>query len=109
MVAIMNEYVANMKLVSDDITKGILHAALTDDKNVVKNSVLIKANRYLVDIKLKEFSVEQAIEVMDCFMERTRYHYSAFFVRFNEGDRVRYRYASCKEDRAGFYCDIVIS
>lgn len=109
MVSIMNEYVANINLVSDDITKSILHAALSDDKNVVKNSVLIKANHYLVDIKLEEFSVEQAIEVMDCFMERTRYHYSAFFVRFNEGSRVRYRYASCKEDREGFYCDIVIS
>lgn len=109
MVSVMNEYVTNMNLVSDDITKSILHTALSDDNNVVKNSVLIKANKYLVDIKLKEFSVEQAIEVMNCFMERTRYHYSAFFVRFNEGDRVRYRYASCKEDREGFYCDIVIS
>lgn len=109
MVSIMNEYVANMNLVSDDVTKSILHAALSDDKNVVKNSVLIKSNHYIVDIKLKEFSVEQAIEVIDCFMERTRYHYSAFFVRFNEGSRVRYRYASCKEDREGFYCDIVIS
>ncbi len=109
MVAMMNEYIANINLVCDDITRGILHAALADYEDIIKNSVLIRGNHYLVDIKLANFSVESAVEVMGSFMERTRYPYSAFFVRFNEGNRVRYRYATCKENREGFYCDLVIS
>lgn len=109
MVSIMNDYIANIKLLSDDVTKGIFAGALVDQPNVVKNSILVKANRYIVDIKLQEFSIEQAVAIMNCFMERTRYHYSAYFVRFNEGNLVRYRYASCKEDKEGFYCDVVIS
>lgn len=109
MVSIMNEYVAKLNLLSDDVTKSIFQVALLDQTNVVKNSILIKSNHYIVDIKLEVFSVEEAIKIMNCFMERTRYHYSAYFIRFNEGNLVRYRYASCKENREGFYCDVVIS
>lgn len=109
MVSIMNEYIAKINLLSDDVTKSIFNAALLDQENVAKSSILIKSNRYIVDIKLDNFSIEQAIKVMNCFMERTRYHYSAYFIRFNEGNLVRYRYASCKENREGFYCDVIIS
>lgn len=109
MVSVMNDYVAKIKLLSDDVTKGILNVSLADHSNVEKNSVLIKSNRYIVDIKLKDFSVENAVTIMNLFMERTRYHYSAYFIRFNEGSLVRYRYATCKENREGFYCDVVIS
>lgn len=109
MVSIMNDYVAKMKLLSDDVTKSILNVSLADQSNIEKSNVLIKSNRYIVDIKLKDFSVENAVTVMNFFMERTRYHYSAYFIRFNEGNLVRYRYATCKENREGFYCDVVIS
>lgn len=105
----MNDYVAKMKLLSDDVTKSILNVSLADQSNIEKSNVLIKSNRYIVDIKLKDFSVENAVTVMNFFMERTRYHYSAYFIRFNEGNLVRYRYATCKENREGFYCDVVIS
>lgn len=109
MVSIMNDYVAKMKLLSDDVTKSILNVSLSDQSNIEKSNVLIKSNRYIVDIRLKDFSVENAVAVMNSFMERTRYHYSAYFIRFNEGNLVRYRYATCKENREGFYCDVVIS
>lgn len=109
MVSVMNEYVSKMNLVSDDVTKSIFQTSLIDQKNIVKSSVIIRANHYIVDIKLEKFSIEDAIKSMNCFMERTRYHYSSFFIRFNEGNLVRYRYASCKENRIGFYCDVVIS
>ena len=109
MVCIMNDYVAKINLLSDDVTKSILNISLTDQPNIEKSNVLIKSNRYIVDIKLKEFSVENAVAVMNLFMVKTRYHYSAYFIRFNEGNLVRYRYATCKENREGFYCDVVIS
>ena len=109
MVTIMNEYVSKINLTTDEITRGILNTALSEQDKVEASSVLIKSNRYIVDIHLIDYSVDNAVEVINQFMESTRYHYSAFFVRFNEGSRVRYRYASCKEDKEGFYCDVVIS
>ena len=109
MVSIMNDYVAKIKLLSDDVTKSIIKVALDEQLNIESSNVLIKSNRYIVDIKLKEFSVEDAVIVMNLFMEKTRYHYSAYFIRFNEGTLVRYRYATCRENKEGFYCDVVIS
>lgn len=109
MVSVINDYVSNIKLSANDLTKGILMTALNDQDNIEKSSIIVKSNRFIVDIRLIEYSIENAVEAVNYFMERTRYHYSAFFIRFNEGSRVRYRYASCKEDKDGFYCDIVIS
>ncbi|MCM1159294.1 MAG: hypothetical protein NC300_11240 [Bacteroidales bacterium] len=109
MVSLMNEYVKKIKLLSDEVTRGILMSALTEQSDIEKSSILIKPNRYLVDIKLTEYSIENATAVMNHFMEHTRYHYSAYFIRYNEGTMIRYRYASCKEDKEGFYCDVVIS
>lgn len=109
MVSVMNDYVAKLKLLSDDVTKSILKVALDGQLNIESSNVMIKSNRYIVDIKLNDFSVENAVMVMNHFMEGTRYHYSAYFIRFNEGNLVRYRYATCKENKEGFYCDVVIS
>ena len=108
MLTVMNDYVSKIHLLADDMTKNLLGSALIEQEEIEQSNILIKANRYIVDIKLKEYSMELATVVMNHFMECTRYHYSAYFVRFNEGDRVRYRYASCKENREGFYCDVVI-
>ena len=109
MVSIMNDYVSKMNLTTNAITQGILNTALTEQDKVENSSILVKSNRYIVDIHLVDYSVDNAVSVVNKFMESTRYHYSAFFIRFNEGTRVRYRYASCKEDKEGFYCDVVIS
>lgn len=108
MVSIMNEYVAKIQLQSDDMTKNLLNAALFDYSDIVERNIIVKGNRYIVDIKLTTYSVESAIAVMNHFMERSRYHYSSYFVRFNEGNMVRYRYATCKENKEGFYCDVMI-
>ncbi len=108
MVSIMNDYVSQIHLQSDDMTKNLLGAALLDLDDIQEKSIIIKSNRYIVDIKLDIFSIEKATLIMNHFMEGTRYHYSAYFVRFNEGNMVRYRYASCKENKEGFYCDVMI-
>ncbi len=108
MVSIMNEYVANIQLLSDDMTKNLLNVALLDCTEIEEKSIILKGNRYIVDIKLGSFDVQKAILVMNRFMEHSRYHYSSYYVRFNEGNMVRYRYASCKENKEGFYCDVMI-
>lgn len=109
MVSIMNEYIAKLHLQSDDITKGILNAALLNESGIASINIIVKSNKYIVDIKLQAFTVDNAIQIMNHFMERTRYHYSAYYIRFNEGKLLRYRYASCQENHEGFYCDVVIS
>ena len=108
MVAIMNDYIAKIRLSADDVTKGILKVPLMEMDEVIENTILVKSNRFVVDIRLKHFSVKTAVKIMNYFMEKTRFHYSAYYIRFNEGDMVRYRYASCKESKEGFYCDVVI-
>ncbi|MBE5923836.1 MAG: hypothetical protein E7271_05110 [Lachnospiraceae bacterium] len=108
MVSLINEYVSKIELKTDDMTKAIFSAALSNIDNIKSSSVIIKSNHYIVDIKLNEYDIDKSLAVANLFMERTRYHYSAYYIRFNEGDRVRYRYASCKENKEGFYCDIVI-
>lgn len=108
MVSIMNDYVAKIQLQSDDMTKNLLNAALLNCPDIDEKSIILKGNRYIVDIKLSSYSVESAIAVMNYFMERSRYHYSSYYVRFNEGNMVRYRYATCKENKEGFYCDVMI-
>jgi len=108
MVTVMNEYVSNIKLSTDEVTKGILKVPLSELNNIIENTVLIKSNRYIVDIRMKQFAVDAAVAIMNHFMENTRYHYSSFYIRFNEGNMVRYRYATCRENREGFYCDVVI-
>lgn len=108
MISVMNEYISEIHLITDDFIKNILNAALMEQPDIEKSNVLIKSNRYIVDIHLKDFSIEQAVCTMNHFMEGTRFHYSAYYIRFNEGDRVRYRYASCKENKDGFYCDVII-
>ncbi len=109
MVTLMNQYISTMSLKSDDITKNILHNALMGHENVQSISTIIRNSKFIVDIKLKDFSVNNAITLMNLFICNTCYPYSSFYLRFNEGSQIRYRYASCKENKEGFYCDIVFS
>ncbi len=109
MVSILNQYVSNIELIYDDITKNIILAALKDNSDVDTVTVLIKNNKFIVDIHLKEFTIEHVTSTMNRLMDRTRFPYSAFFIRYNEGNQVRYRYATCKENKQGFYCDVVFN
>lgn len=109
MISVMNDYILKITLKTDDVTKSIFENAFSDIADIKSFNVMCKSNRYIVDVKLDEFDVEKSIQIMNCFMESTRFHYSAYFLRFNEGNLVRYRFASCKENREGFYCDVVIS
>lgn len=108
MISIMNEYLSKIHLYVDDLTKSILQTSLNSIELVENINVLTKSNRYIVDIKLEKFEIEEAVRIMNIFMEQTRFHYSAYFIRFNEGNLLRYRYATCKENKDGYYCDVMI-
>lgn len=109
MITLMNQYLSNIILNSDDMMTNLLKAAVINCDLVQMINVTVRNNKYIVDIKLKDFSVENVTSTMNIFMEQTRYPYSSYYVRFNEGKQVRYRYGSCKEDKQGFYCDVVFS
>lgn len=109
MVTIMNQYVSNMNLIYDDITKSILCAALKDNEFVQSENVMIRNNKFIVDVKLYSFSPENVTMVMNYFMNATRFPYSAIFLRYNEGTQIRYRYATCQENKQGYYCDVVFN
>lgn len=109
MFSIMNSYVNNIKLQTDDVMKAVFNASLINIDAIDKFTIHIKSNRYVIDIHMKSFSIEGSSSIMNAIRLNCSYHYSSYYVRYNEGNLVRYRFASCKENKEGFYCDIVIS
>lgn len=111
MFRVINEYMERVSLVSNDEIYNMFSEYIRNYSNfeIKKYSVTVNFNRYVIDIRLKNYSVENAEQFFDDFSRAVSYPYSALHVRFNEGKCVRYRYITCKEDKKGFYCDIVIS
>ena len=96
MITFMNQYVAKINLISDDLLKNLLIAALRSKDNISDFSVIIRNRKFSVEIKLTTYSIEAVTKAMNAYIEETSYPYSAFYLRLNEGNQVRYRYASCK-------------
>lgn len=104
----INEYLSKVNIInSDDITNRI-NSFLDNEEEVSRHVVSLSFNRYIVDITLKEFGIDEATRIFNLFNYNVSYPYSSMHVRFNEGKCVRYRYITCKEDKDGFYCDIII-
>lgn len=109
MYRLMNEYMKNMQLEINPEVECLLNYTLASMKKVERYCVTVNYNRYVVDVKLKDCCLEQALEAFDYLIAKIRYPYSSMYVRYNEGSVVRYRFASCKENKKGYYCDIVFS
>lgn len=109
MFRVINEYMEKVKLQSNASIQGMFEEYLKNYPDIVKYSISVSFNQYVIDVRLKKFSVEKAASFFDGFNSAVSYPYSALHVRFNEGKCVRYRYLTCKEDKEGYYCDIVIS
>ncbi|MDO5149630.1 MAG: hypothetical protein Q4D76_09575 [Oscillospiraceae bacterium] len=109
MVSVMNEYINKINLQTDDITKAIINAALYEQESIEKYNITVKSNRFIVDIHISSFEINKAVSVMNLFIQNCSFHYSSYYIRYNEGNLVRYRFATCKENKEGFYCDIIIS
>ena len=109
MFRVFNEYLKYIQLSTEPEIECAFNHYLADCKGLKNYCVTIHYNRFVVDVKLNKFSLEQAQKQFQKLMDAVGYPYSRMFVRFNEGSVVRYRYASCKETKLGFYCDIVYS
>ncbi len=109
MFRIMNEYLSKINLmVGDDIYRQI-EGFLRDEKDITKYSVNTNFNRYIIDVKLTDYSLEKAEDFYNRLSLKLSFPYSSMYLRYNEGDMVRYRFVTCKEDKSGIYADIVIS
>lgn len=108
MYRIVNEYMNKVKLCQDSSIYDRLNQYLNDCETVDGHTVTVSFMRYVVDVRLKKFSVENANDFFAEFNKHISYEYSSLFVRFNEGKCVRYRYITSQENKNAFYCDIVI-
>ncbi len=107
MFRVMNEYMKGMHLQVKDEFYNVIKFALEKSKNVSSYCITVNFNRYIVDIKLKDYSVEAARAEYAALVALIACPYSEMSVRYNEGKSVRYRYATCAEDKKGYYCDVV--
>ncbi len=109
MFRVINEYMAKVNLLANEDIYMQLTNFLKDITDIKKYTVTVNFQHYVIDIKMKKFSVEAATELFNCFNSSVSYPYSSLYVRFNEGKCVRYRYLTSKEDKSGIYCDIIFS
>ncbi len=107
MFRVMNDYMKEITLrVSEQFYKKI-QDCLMHDEMVSSFCITVNFNRYIIDIKLKTYSIENARTSYQRLVNQIACPYSELSVRYNEGKAVRYRYATCAENKEGYYCDIV--
>lgn len=109
MYRVINKYMENINLKTGEDVYNRLTGYLQTVSDIKQYTISVHCNHYVVDIRLERFSVEQAALVFNMFNAKVSYPYSALYVRFNEGKCVRYRYVTGKENKEGFYCDIIFS
>ena len=105
----MNAYMSKVQLQSGPELQQRLCDIVNSIKEIRSFSVTEHFRQFAIDMKLESFSVDRAAEVFHELQGKIASPYSSFFVRFNEGKCVRYRFITCKEDKQGIYCDFTIS
>ena len=108
MFRVINEYLTKVKLKTNDETRNKIAIYLDECEDIKKYVITVNFNQYIVDIKIKDFTIEKAEKIFAGFNINVSYSYSSLYVRFNEGSCVRYRYVTCSENKDAFYCDIVL-
>ncbi len=109
MYKVINEYTAKVNLQANDEIYNRITSFLRDITEIKKVSISVSFQRYVLDIKLHKFSVKLAAEIFNMINSNISYDYSSFYVRFNEGSCVRYRYITSSENKDAIYCDIIFS
>ncbi len=109
MFRVVNEYMAKLSIITDDSVKASMDEYLSKCELVDNYCININFNRYIVDIRMKKYSVDNADKLFREFVSATAYPYSHISVRYNEDVRVRYRLCTCKENKEGVYMDVIIS
>ena len=85
MFRVVNDYISKLHIGTDSEVYDKMSDFLTKDKKVESFNININYNRF--------FS----------------FPYSSMYLRYNEGDMVRYRFVTCQENKTGVYMDVIIS
>lgn len=109
MYKIMNAYMSKVQLQSGPELQQRLCDIVNSIKEIKSFSVTEHFKQFAIDMKLESFSVDRAAAVFHELQGKIANPYSSFYVRFNEGRCVRYRFITCKEDKHGIYCDFIFS
>ena len=109
MFRVINEYLNKVNICDNEDIYNLLTDFLDNCDMIEKYSIKVDFKRYTVNIKLKDFNVENYVICFDRFSNAVSYPYSEMHVRFNEGKCIRYRYITSKENKDAFYCDIIIN
>ena len=107
MFRVMNDYMKEIQLQVSEEFYQTIKTCLDKETEVSSYCITVNFNRYIIDIKLKHFTVENARKEYKTLVSCIACPHSEFSLRYNEGKAVRYRYATCAEDKKGYYCDIV--
>ncbi|MCR5228127.1 MAG: hypothetical protein K6E27_13075 [Eubacterium sp.] len=105
----VNDYMAKLNIVTDDAVADKVRSFLDKSSKVDTSTINVNYNRYIVDIRMNKYSVSAADKLFRKFIEATAYPYSHISVRYNEDNRVRYRFVTCQENKTGVYMDVIIS
>ena len=108
MFRVLNEYIGRLTLQLDDDLIHKVEEVIMEDESTKTVTINVSFNKYIVDVRMKDFSVEEADRAFRDMAGAVAYPYSHISVRYNEEARVRYRFASCKEDKTGTYMDVII-
>ena len=104
-----NDYIGKINLILDDPLIDQIKAIYEKDVNIGSFTVNVSFNKYIIDIKLKDYSIETADMYFRHLVSSISYPYSHMSIRYNEMSRVKYRFATCREDKNGIYMDVVYS
>lgn len=105
----VNDYIAKLHIGTDPEIYARMNDFLSKSKKVESFNINENYNRYIVDIKIKKYTVGLADELYRRFEMAVSYPYSHISVRYNEDNRVRYRFVTCQENKTGVYMDVIIS
>lgn len=107
MYKIINEYMSKINMIADEEVTNRISDCLSDLEEIKLYTLTVNYKHYVLDIYIHDYSVEEAANVFTKIQNAISYPFSSIHVRFNEGQCVRYRFMTCKENKDGFYCDIV--
>lgn len=109
MYKVINEYLSKVHIEENRLIEEKIGNFLKNCQYVKMYNLSVNYKRYMLDVHLLDYSVDRAKEFFDGFNRAISYAHSSVYIRYNEGKCVRYRYITCKEDKAAIYCDIMCS
>lgn len=109
MYRVMNDFLAHMEVTENPVFQNKLYTILSKIPEIRVFHINMTGNYYTADIRLKHFSMEEADRIFRILEAEIFFSYASMYVRYNEGDRVRYRAATCAEDKKGVYADLIFS